>query len=261
MVDDVHMTDQGNGDVPKFDLAVAYRQRQEALAAKLRIPSTFTHHGTTIGDATEADWSGMLSSFLPARYGVGPIFAVDSRGGQSKQIDLAIYDRQYSPLFFQTPGSSSVFFVPVECVYAVFEIKQELNRDYLEYAADHISSVRRLHRTSADVFHLNGVSPGKDPADQPILGGVIAQRPGWADMTGEAARSNLLAERGDGQIDLGLVLDAAAFDITRRSINYSPEGMQLIFFAMHLFKRLRPLATALAPDIEAYEATLSSDRS
>ncbi|MES5825141.1 DUF6602 domain-containing protein [Streptomyces sp. RG80] len=260
MADDARTVPQDKDDAPKFDLAVAYRQRQEALAAKLRIPATFTNHGTTIGDATEADWSGMLSSFLPARYGVGPIFAVDSRGGQSKQIDLAIYDRQYSPLFFQTPGSSSVLFVPAECVYAVFEIKQELNKNYVEYAADHIASVRQLYRTSADVYHLNGVSPGKDPDDQPILGGVITQRSGWTDMGGGVARSNLLAERGEGRIDLGLVLDVTAFDITEGSIEYSPEGMQLVFFAMHLFKRLRPLATALAPDIDAYETVLSSDQ-
>lgn len=253
---DIAMTSNPSS-TPRFDLPTAYRQRQEALAAKLRIPATFTTHGTTIGDATEADWSGMLRSFLPARYAVGPIFAVDSQGSRSEQIDLAVYDRQYSPLFFETPGCASTLFVPAECVYAVFEIKQELNAEYIGYAADKIASVRRLYRTSATVYHIDGSSPGKRPEDQPILGGIITQRCTWTSIRGEAARRNLLTPEGDRSLDLGLALDAGAFDISGGDITYSPDGTQLIYFALHLFKRLRPLGTALAPDLDVYEEALS----
>jgi len=252
------MTDEAVAPARKFDLADAYRRRQDALAATLRIPATFTTHGTTIGDASEADWAGMLRSFLPTRYGVGPIFAVDSHGGESLQVDLAIYDRQYSPLFFDAPGSGSLI-VPAECVYAVLEVKQDLTIKHIGDASDKVESVRRLHRTSADVYHLDGTSPGKRPENQPILGGIITQRSTWKDLKGRAARKNLLAPTGDRRLDIGLVLDIAAFDIDADdNIEYSPDGTQLIFFALHLFKRLRPLATALAPDIDAYEAALST---
>jgi hypothetical protein len=225
------------------------------LAASLRIPVKFTAHGTTIGDASEADWGAMLRSFLPARYGIGPIFAVDSRDHESKQIDLAVYDRQYSPLFFEAPGSNALF-VPIECVYAVFEVKQEINANYVGYAAEHIASVRQLHRTSADVYHLDGMSPGKDPANQPILGGILGARSAWENIRNDAARANLLEPTGDRRIDLGIALDNGAFDIIDGSIEYNPPGTQLIYFALHLFKRLRPLATALSPDVDAYEQAL-----
>lgn len=250
------MTSNAATPAPKFDLPAAYRRRQYALAATLRIPATFTSHGTTIGDASEADWAGMLRSFLPVRYGVGPIFAVDSQGGESLQVDLAIYDRQYSPLFFDAPGSGALV-VPAECVYAVFEVKQDLTISHITQASDKIESVRRLRRTSADVHHLDGTSPGKRPEDQPILGGIITQRSSWKDLKSRAARKNLLAPTGDRHLDIGLVLDIAAFDIEAGNISYNPDGTQLIYFALHLFKRLRPLATALAPDIDAYEGALA----
>ena len=36
-----------------------------------------TSHPTTRGDQGEADWVGLIRNFLPTRYAVGPIFAVD----------------------------------------------------------------------------------------------------------------------------------------------------------------------------------------
>ena len=37
----------------------------------------------------EADWVGLIRDFLPTRYAVGPIFAVDHHGNMSEQIDAA----------------------------------------------------------------------------------------------------------------------------------------------------------------------------
>lgn len=252
---DMPRKDKKQKALKKFDLAAGYARRQDALAAALRIPASFTKHGTTIGDASEANWGEMLRTFLPARYGVGPIFAVDSKGYESQQIDLAIYDRQYSPLFFDSPGSG-VLVVPVESVYAVFEVKQELNPTNLRYAAEKVSSVRRLTRTSAPVYQVDGITEGKRPENQPIIGGLITQRVTWRDITSSTAKKNLLAFDGTEKLDIGLALNVAAFDISGRDIEFSPDGTQLIYFALHLFKRLRPLATALAPDIDAYEAAL-----
>lgn len=58
---------------------------------------------------------------------------IDSAGNQSEQIDLVIYDAQYSYLVF-TQGNRKL--IPAESVYAVFEVKQELNKAYIEYAGN-----------------------------------------------------------------------------------------------------------------------------
>lgn len=248
-----------DGLTKPFDLRGAFLAKQNALRAALQITVDFTPHGTTIGDASEANWTAMLDGFLPSRYGVGPVFAVDSRGRQSQQIDVAVYDRQYAPLWFRTPAG--VLFVPVESIYAAFEVKPEINRTLADYASDKIASVRALHRTSARIRHAGGYYDPQDPADKPILGGILAVRSGWTDLTGRAAVA-ALSERADShRIDIGIALDALSFSIDfEGAVDYSEPGTQLIYFVMRLFDRLRDLGTALPIEVEKYEAHISSPR-
>jgi hypothetical protein len=249
----------------KFDLKRAFLQRQKAMSAELEIPLEFTSHPTAIGDASEANWVRMLKSFLPGRYEVGPIFALDAKGGRSEQVDLAIYDRQYSPLWFEAAGNR---FVPVESVYAALEVKQEVSAGHLKYAADKIESVRKLHRTSASIVDIYGTQQGPAPADRPIIGGIVALRAKWKDgLTSDAGRKNIAKHTGDRHLDLGLALNDLAFDNVPASttsslltpgLTFSEPGVQLISFAMRLFRRLQATGTALAVDLSVYEQSLDS---
>ncbi len=65
----------------------------------------------------------MLSTYLPHRYRADKAFVVDSKGVFSEQIDVVVYDRQYSSFIFQYEGQT---IVPTESVYAVFEAKQTI---------------------------------------------------------------------------------------------------------------------------------------
>lgn len=239
---------------PAFSLPEAFLRRQQVLAAELGVTAGFTSHPTTVGDATEANWVAMLRSVLPNRYGVGGLQAVDSRGDISEQIDVAIYDQQYAPLFFRSAGG--VLIVPVESIYAVFEIKPEINKTLATYSGGKIASVRRLYRTSAEIHHVGGTTPGPDPATKPILGGILAARWGWTDRDSPAASAAIAGLEGDSRIDIGIALDSLAFDHTDGELSFSKPGTQLIYFALHLFRRLQPLATALAPDLEEYEKSV-----
>ena len=154
-----------------FDLRRAFLSRQKALAADLGVTADFTDHGTTIGDASEANWSKMLRDFLPARYGVGSVTVVDSRGSKSHQIDLAIWDQQYSPNWFTTPGGAR--FIPAESVYAVFEVKPSIDKERIEYAGAKVESVRDLVRVPAPIHHVQGQSTAPAPDSKPILGGRV----------------------------------------------------------------------------------------
>ena len=246
------------------DLNEAFLARQKLLSAELEIPLEFTKHPTTIGDSSEANWVRMLRSFLPGRYEVGPVFALDAQGKQSEQIDLAIYDRQYSPLWFQT-GSTRI--VPVESIYAIFEVKQEINATLMKYAAQKAASVRTLQRTSAKIVDIHGTHDGPALEDRPILAGIVALRSGWKDgLAGETGKANLAKHVGDSHLDLGLALTDSAFDqipstanmaLLNAGIEYSPAGTQLIFFVMHLFRRLQAIGTAPAVDLSVYEQALN----
>ncbi|MCL8489500.1 MULTISPECIES: DUF6602 domain-containing protein [Bradyrhizobium] len=101
-------------------------------------------HAVAKGDASEGIWIELLTNYLPQRYRVAKAFVIDSTDTTSQQLDIVIYDRQYTPLIFNQDGT---LVIPAESVYAVFEAKQSIDAGQVDYAAKKIASVRALHRT------------------------------------------------------------------------------------------------------------------
>ena len=101
-------------------LAAQHQDVETSLKAARRV---FEHPGTK-GDASEYVWIELLNTYLPARYKADKAFVVDSNGSFSDQIDIVIFDRQYSPFIFRF-GDQKI--VPAESVYAVFESKQSIS--------------------------------------------------------------------------------------------------------------------------------------
>lgn len=234
-----------------FDLSRAYSLKQEHMLTGLRLTPAFTDHPGTKGDASESRWIDVLREFLPSRYGVGPIFAIDSTGGQSDQIDIAIFDQQYSPLFFEQNG---VNFVPAESVYAVCEVKPNMNKSHLDYARGKIASVRKLNRTSAAIRHAGGTYEPQDPTGKPILGVFLSTEIEWVDIRGSAAVA-AITDTDPTAIDIGIAVKGGAFD-QMGGLTFAPAGQELIWFATRLFRALSGLGTALAIELDAYYAPL-----
>jgi hypothetical protein len=113
-------------------------------------------HPDAKGDVGEVNWHAVLDGrhdrggFLPGRYAVSSAFVLDADGETSDQIDLVIHDAHFCPLLFEHAGHR---YVPSESVYAVVEVKPELNRDYVLYAAKKTASVRAIRRTSVPIIH------------------------------------------------------------------------------------------------------------
>lgn len=114
-------------------------ERRLATARK-----AFGHPGTK-GDASESVWLQLFQTYLPQRYQAASAHVVDSKGTFSDQIDVVLFDRQYSPFIFHYEGQT---IVPAESIYAVIEAKQAINAGQIDYAQKKVASVRRLHRTS-----------------------------------------------------------------------------------------------------------------
>jgi Domain of unknown function (DUF6602) len=128
---------------------------------------TFAHPGTK-GDAAERVWLELLQTYLPARYRAEKAIVVDSKNAFSDQIDVVIFDRQYTPPIFSHAGQT---IVPAESVYAAFETKQTINAGNVDYAQKKVASVRRLHRTSKPIPYAAGTYAAKQPGH--ILGGIL----------------------------------------------------------------------------------------
>ncbi|WP_099289419.1 DUF6602 domain-containing protein [Mycobacterium kansasii] len=241
-------------DVPhnRFDLAEAFRARQQQLESDLGFGRTVLAHPGTLGDATELDWRGMLADFLPRRYGIAKAFVIDIHGAMSHQLDIVIHDRHYSPVLFEVGGAH---FIPAESVYAVFEIKQSLSKKHIKYAGDKIASVRRLNRTSVEFTTATGAAPAQEP--KRILGGLLALDSEWTPALGKPLRNALTACTAEQAVDFGCALRAGTFeapDPTARGAIWttSDPTTSLIFFALRLLKRLQAMATVPAMDFAAY---------
>lgn len=242
-----------------FDMAAAFLKRQEALRATLGFGDIATHPGTK-GDDTELNWLRMLDALLPRRYGVSRAFVVDARGGQSEQIDAIIYDRHFSPLLFEIGGAR---YIPAESVYAVFEVKQDLNKQHLEYAGAKLASVRRLHRTSVEVPHAGGKYDPVVP--RRIIGGFLARRSGWTPAFGDPFEQCLreLDAQGSDSIehglDIGCVVEDGGFTVDRDvqrisevTIEHSEPNVALVYFVMRLLGQLQRVGSAPAIAYDAY---------
>lgn len=246
---------------PPFDIAAAFRNKEAALRASFLGIRDVTAHPTTLGDQGEADWVGLIRDFLPTRYTVGPIFAVDCHGNLSEQIDAAVYDTHFSPQWFGAAGG--VRFVPVESVYAAFEVKPEFSGAYLQAARKKVASVRKLERTSQSVVHKGGQYAAVDISLSPIIGGILTTRKGLQDPVGKLVEFQPSPD-GDEFLNIGICLDDFAFDYTpsaeggdvQTPLETCDNGGQLIHFCIRLFRQLQAVGTVPAVDMTLYEATV-----
>lgn len=227
---------------------------QARLEGGLRGNRAAVTHSGARGEAAEEDWLRVLNDHLPRRYQADRAFVIDSRGACSDQIDVVIYDRQYSPFLYNQANQR---YIPAESVYAVLEVKQDLSREHIAYAGEKAASVRRLHRTSAHVPHIEGVA--KPRALPRIVAGILTYQSSWSPPFGDAFR-NALGELGaDAQLDVGCSLIHGAFEARYPTVGSADltlaEGPRsLVQFFMRLLKQLQALATAPAIDFAAYLA-------
>lgn len=218
---------------------------QQRLA---RVRQSFGHPGTK-GDASEHVWISLLETYLPKRYQAAKAHVVDSLGNFSQQIDVVVFDRQYSPFIFTYENET---IIPAESVYAVFEAKQTADASLVAYAQEKVASVRCLHRTSLPIPYAKGVYPPKPLI--PILGGLLTFESEWSPPLGPSFERALALNLGDGRLDIGCVASHGHFFINEASSNYAfvNENKPATAFLFKLISQLQFSGTVPMIDIEAY---------
>ena len=199
------------------------------------VRKNFGHPGTK-GDASERVWLELLQTYLPRRYQAATAHVVDSRGMFSEQIDVVVFDRQYSPFIFNYEGQT---IIPAESVYAVFEAKQTVNAGQVGYARKKAASVRRLHRTSLPIPYAKGTYPAKPLI--PIYGGLLTFESDWSPALGAPLLDALGSGEGDDRLDLGCVAAHGYFNFDRESGGYEiyNGGKPATAFLFKLISRLQ----------------------
>lgn len=235
-----------------------FLRHQEQMVAELTRLRSIVEHPGAKGDGSEECWRQLLRTYLPKRYSVEGAFILDCDGNLSDQIDLVIFDQQYSPFLFHQGG---VFYVPAESVYAVFEVKQEMTADYITYAGAKARSVRKLRRTSAKIPYAAGSYPAKPLHHIPA--GILTLECSWSNGLGKTFQRHIKGLPATDRLDLGCVIGSGAFQCTyeggKTSINVSAPDDALITFFLRLTAELQKIGTVPAIDFECWQSPLSLD--
>lgn len=229
----------------------------EDIQTRLKIVRESINHPGSKGDASEGVWIDLLQNYLPERYRADKAFVVDSRGSFSQQMDVVVFDRQYSPFIFKYQGQ---VIVPAESVYAVFEAKQSADKAMVQYAQEKIASVRRLYHTSLPIPHAGGVYKPKPPIA--ILGGLLTFEAEWTPGFGDPFSNALRADLDKGRLDIGCVASHGHFYFDENNADYvfESETKAATAFLFKLISKLQFSGTVPMIDVDAYGEWLTKER-
>lgn len=134
-------------------------------------------HGTTIGGNREVVWKDLFDRIVPKKFKIErSVFIIDSNGNLSREVDLAIYDEQYTPYIFQY---GLLKFIPIEAVAAVIECKSSYPEDNI--VTEWLDSIDRLETSQNSIVRIAGrIVYGSNElggVDAPYLNTQTATRP------------------------------------------------------------------------------------
>ena len=249
----------------EVNLKEIYAGMQQEMLGKLQVGAISFVHPGTMGDNSEANWIDWFKNYLPKRYKVAKGIIIDSAGNQSHQIDLVIYDAQYSYLVFNQ-GDSKL--IPAESVYAIFEVKQDLNKTNIEYAGEKAKSVRSLYRTSAPIKYAKGEYPPK-PLHE-ILAGVLTTRSAWVDPIVSNTVKYIKERSYEEHLDFVCSISNNTFVVENNTfvseydssqtpiIRFCEKDESLVFLLLNLLRRLQDIGTVPAIDYSKYAEKIDS---
>lgn len=102
-------------------------------------------HASSIGTAREYVLKEFLRAHLPQKLTAGSGIVIDSTGNKSKQIDIIIYDTLNTPILH---AAESIQIIPIECVYAVIEVKSKLDSVELNKSVENIQSIKKMSKSA-----------------------------------------------------------------------------------------------------------------
>jgi len=234
------------------DLHSMFKGLQNEMFLRMETVRENVGHAPTMGDEAEAEWIELFQHFLPKRYQADKAFVVDSLGTISEQMDVVIFDRQYSPFMAKLKRAN---YIPAESVYAVLEAKQDLTSEHIDYAGKKAASVRNLHRTAMPIVHAGGThQPRKDFT---ILAGFFCHANGWKTAAfGKPFDGALRAAAPAERLDFGCCLEAGSFFIDwqtgQPAVKTSDKDTALVSFVLGVIAALQRLGTVPALDLNAY---------
>ena len=121
------------------DIKENYLKMERELVTQLNYD--VTNHQLTAGSHREEVWTDFFRRIVPKKFNIArSVFIIDSNQNVSNEVDIAIYDEQYTPYIF---NYGLIKFIPVEAVSAVIQCKsRNLSSEDLAEWADSIDVLK-----------------------------------------------------------------------------------------------------------------------
>ena len=265
----------------RIDIKELFRGLQNQMVAQLNTNREFILHPGSKGDSLENVWIEWLRKYLPNRYFVDKAIIIDSNGDLSNQIDLVIYDQQYTPFVLTQNG---IHYIPAEGVYAVFEVKPDFqgkveDHNFFEYTGIKIESVRKLKRTSVAIINAGQVVKAR-PLTK-IIGGILASTNSFSHSNNKTIESHIKNLTGLQTIEIGCAVDYGSFFVNYKGeenlnnpvleerisnyykdrvfdkVTFSEKENSLVTFFLQLTRYLQQsIGTVAAIDLNAYSKSV-----
>jgi len=123
-----------------------YTQLEQSLANQLamKMPS----HGPTTGSYREEIWMSLFEQIIPRKFCIDQgVFIIDSYGQISPEIDIAIFDEQYTPYIFKY---GKIKFIPIEAVAIAVQCKSKDTKGAIKWA----KSIKTLKTSLSSVVRI-----------------------------------------------------------------------------------------------------------
>ncbi|MBP1999085.1 hypothetical protein J2Z69_000104 [Paenibacillus shirakamiensis] len=143
-----------------------YQKLNKMMSEEIDMASS--HDGVS-GSNREVMWMNFFRNIIPLKYSLAQgVIIIDSENRRSSEVDIAVYDEQYTPYVFQY---NTLKFIPIEAVAIVIECKsKKLNIDDLELWANSIKKLQPVPSGLARIFSgfVTGDTNTMQPRTRPI---------------------------------------------------------------------------------------------
>jgi len=126
-----------------------YDNIQKSIVNQLLLEAP--EHYSTTGTYRETVWKSLFEKIIPKKFCIDQgVFIIDSNGNKSKEVDLAIFDEQYTPYIF---NYGEIKFIPIEAVSVVIQCKSNcLTKKILKEWTDSVDRMVTSSRSIARVM-------------------------------------------------------------------------------------------------------------
>lgn len=154
------------GTMTKFieDIKNNYKNLEHELVTQL---SYEVAHNVTTGTNREEIWVDFFKRIIPKKFKIArSVFIIDSNSNCSKEVDIAIYDEQYTPYIF---NYGNIKFIPIEAVAAVVQCKSKtMKPDILLEWVNSITALKTSDESIVRVATYVHIGNNKDNRTTPI---------------------------------------------------------------------------------------------